>query len=192
VLTFQIGGAKVKRKILTVAIAVAAAFSLGGLTAQEKTMDAKKTPTKGGILHPEMAVEHGTYDAPMATIGTKPDQPWSATSVTAGVNGQPQPGHAVTVVGEIVDFSCYLQLGKHGEKHRACGQKCVTNGQAIGLLAKDGTLYMLMPEEHDPRRDGGVDAKASAADHMGHIVSVSGTEASVNGYRGIFVQGLTK
>jgi hypothetical protein len=96
------------------------------------------------------------------------------------------------VVGEIVDFSCYLQLGKHGEKHRPCGQKCVANGQPIGLLTQAGALYMLMPEEHDPRRDGSVDAKASASDHMGHIVEVSGTEASVGGYRGIFVQGLTK
>jgi len=182
----------VKRKILTVVIAATAAFSLVSLTAQEKKMDAKKAPAKGGILHPEMAVEHGTYENPMASIGTKPDQPWSTTSVAAGVDSKPQPGHSVTVVGEIVDFSCYLQLGKHGEKHRACGQKCINNGQAIGLLAKDGTLYMLMPEEHDPRRDGGVDAKASASEHMGHIVSVSGTEASVNGYRGIFVQGLTK
>jgi len=60
------------------------------------------------------------------------------------------------------------------------------------MLTKEGTLYMLMPEEHDPRRDGGVDARASAADHMGHIVEVNGTEASVNGYRGIYVQGLKK
>ena len=85
------------------------------------------------------------------------------------------------------------KLGKHGETHRSCGQKCVLGGQPIGLLAKDGTLYMLMPEEHDPRRDGGVDAKAAAAEHMGHIVAVNGTEAAeVNGYRGIFVQGMTK
>ena len=66
------------------------------------------------------------------------------------------------------------------------------NGQPIGLLTRDGTLYMLMPEEHDPRRDGGVDAKASASDHMGHIVEVNGTEATVGAYRAIFVQGLTK
>ena len=184
-----------KRKILTVVIAGTAALGIVRMTtAQEKSAETKKAPMMktGGILHPEMAVEHGTYDKPMASIGTKPDQPWTTTSVAAGVDSKPQPGHAVTVVGEIVDFSCYLQLGKHGEKHRACGQKCINNGQAIGLLARDGTLYMLMPEEHDPRRDGGVDAKASASDHMGHIVSVSGTEASVNGYRGIFVQGLTK
>ena len=31
------------------------------------------------------------------------------------------------------------------------------NSQPVGLLTKEGTLYMLMPEEHDPRRDGGVD-----------------------------------
>jgi hypothetical protein len=37
-----------------------------------------------------------------------------------------------------------------------------------------------------------VDARASAADHMGHIVEVSGTEASVNGYNAIYVQGFTK
>jgi len=178
-----------KRKTLVVAIA-----ALAGLTmlAQEKKDVVKKAVATGGILHPEMAVENGTWDKPMATIGTKPAEPWTTTSVAAGVDSKPQAGTPITRVGEIVDFSCYIQLGKHGEKHRACGQKCVNNGQPIGLLTKDGALYMLMPEEHDPRRDGGVDAKASAADHMGHIVTVNGTAARVNGYSAIFVQGLTK
>lgn len=153
----------------------------------------KKGPAMSGILHPEMAVTAGTWDHPAATIGSKPAEAWTATTVAAGVDKQPQPGKPVTVVGEIVDFSCYLQLGKHGEKHRACGQKCVANGQPIGLLTQSGMLYMLMPEEHDPRRDGGVDAKASASEHMGHIVEVNGTEsAAVNGYHAIYVQGLTK
>jgi hypothetical protein len=31
-----------------------------------------------------------------------------------------------------------------------------------------------------------------ASDHMGHIVEVNGTEASVNGYNAIFIQGLNK
>ena len=169
-----------KRQILVIAIAALAALTM---PAQEK---------KGGILHPEMKVETGTWDAPAATIGVKPDPAWTATTVAAGVDSKPQPGKAITVVGEIVDFSCYIQLGKHGEKHRACGQKCVSNGQPVGLLGKDGALYMLMPEEHDPRRDGGVDGKASAAEHMGHIVRVHGTAAEVGGYNAIYVQGLTK
>jgi hypothetical protein len=148
--------------------------------------------TGNGILHPEMTVQTGTYDKPAAVLGVKPAEPWTTTTVNAGVAKMPNPGKAITVVGEIVDFSCYLQLGKHGEAHRPCGQKCVMNGQPIGLLAKDGTLYTLMPEEHDPRRDGGVDAKASGSQNMGHIVEVNGTEATVNGAHAIFVQGLTK
>jgi hypothetical protein len=178
----------VKRKTLTLVIAILAAFSLA---AQDKK-ETKKAAPKSSILHPEMKVENGTYENPMATLGTKPDQPWTATTTAAGVDSKPQPGKPVSVVGEVVDFSCYLQLGKHGEKHRSCGQKCVQNGQPIGLLTQDGTLYMLMPEEHDPRRDGGVDARASASDHMGHIVRVEGAEADVHGYKGIYVQGLKK
>src|ERR1051325_3153828 len=181
-----------KRKTLILLVAAVAAFTL---TAQEKKddkKDEKKAAPKSSILHPEMKVESGTYAKPMATIGSKAAQPWTATSVTAGVDSKPQPGKPITVVGEVVDFSCYLQLGKHGEKHRSCGQKCVQNSQPAGLLTQNGTLYMLMPEEHDPRRDGGVDGKASASDHMGHIVRVNGTEAQVGGYRGIYVQGLSK
>jgi|SRR5580700_1560088 hypothetical protein len=146
----------------------------------------------GAILHPEMKVETGTFDAPAATLGSPAGQPWSATTVAAGVDKKPEPGHDVTLVGEVVDFSCYLQLGKHGEKHRSCGQKCVQNGQPVGLLTQDGTLYMVMPEEHDPRRDGGVDIRTAGAEHMGHIIKVIGTEAKLEGYRAVYVAGLTK
>ncbi len=170
-----------KRKSLILLAAVAAVVTL--------TAQAKKA---GKSLHPEMTVDVGTWTKPAATIGVKPAQAWTTTTVDAGVDKKPQPGHPISKVGEIVDFSCYIQLGKHGEKHRACGQKCVQNGQPIGLLAQDGTLYMLMPEEHDPRRDGGADARAVAAEHMGHIVEVNGTEATVGPYRAIYVQGLTK
>jgi len=147
---------------------------------------------QSAVLHPEMKVETGTFDAPAATLGHSSEEAWSATTIAAGVEKKPQPGHEVTLVGEVVDCSCYLQLGKHGEKHRGCGQKCAQNGQPIGLLTKDGTLYMLMPEEHDPRRDGGVDIRTAGSDHMGHIIKVIGTEAKVEGYRGVYVAGLTK
>lgn len=169
-----------KRKSILVLLAATAAVVL---FAQQK-----------GILHPEMTVENGTWDKPMATLGKKPaaGAVWSDTTVAAGVDKKPQPGQPITRVGEIIDLSCYVQLGKHGEKHRSCGQKCVQNGQPVGLLTRDGSIYMLMPEEHDPRRDGGVDAKAVAAEHMGHIVEVNGTAASVGPYHAIYVQGWTK
>ncbi|MGO4885996.1 MAG: hypothetical protein ACLP59_35010 [Bryobacteraceae bacterium] len=146
----------------------------------------------GAILHPEMKVETGTYEAPAAELGFPTAEPWSATSIAAGVDKKPESGHPIALVGEIVDVSCYLQLGKHGEKHRSCGQKCVQNGEPVGLVTKDGTLYIVMPEEHDPRRDGGVNIRTAGAENMGHIVKVMGTETRLEGVRAIYVAGLTK
>ena len=146
-----------------------------------------------GPLNPAMTpIGDPTYKKAMGTIGTKGDS-WTQTTTAAGVDSKPRTGTATTVTGEIIEFSCYLQLGKHGEKHRACGQKCVNSGQPVGLLTADGSVYMLMEEEHDPRRDGGTsDFRKAAADHMAHVMEVSGTLASLGGYRAIFVQGFVK
>jgi len=146
---------------------------------------------KKGILQPQMTVakDGGTYEAPMGKIGEK-GETWTQTSVAAGVDGKPLEGKSETMVGEIVDLSCYLQLGKHGEKHVACGKKCITSGEPIGLVAKSGDIYMLMAEEHDPRRDGQVTGfRKAAADHIGHIMEVTGTLSTVGGYKAIYVQG---
>lgn len=174
---------KLKSQVL-----LAAALAALALTAQ----DGRKGASESAILHPEMAVQTGTYDKPAATLGIPSAELWTATTIEAAVNKTPNAGKPVTVVGEILDLSCYLQLGKHGEAHRPCGQKCVRSGAPIGLLTRDGTVYLLMPEEHHARRDGGVDARELAVEHMGHIVAVNGTETVVNGTHAIFVQGLTK
>jgi len=146
------------------------------------------------ILHPGMTVaaDAGSYDKPAGTLGEKPAEAWTATTIAAGVDKKPQPGKIVTEVGEIIDLSCYLQLGKHGEKHKACGTKCLQNSQPIGLLTKSGEVFMLMEEEHDPRRDGQTTFRQAAIDNFAKIIEVSGTEASVNGYKAIFVQGYVK
>ena len=171
------------KKFFAIGIAVVAALAIS-VSAQDK-----KGP---GILQPQMAVEGGSYDKPMGKLGTKPEAAWTATTMGASVDGKPVMGKVVTVVGEIVDFSCYLQIGKHGEKHRACGQKCFKAGQPVGLLAKDGTLYMLMDEEHDPRRDGLTDFRSAAVEHAAHIMEVTGTASSHAGFKAIYVQGYLK
>jgi hypothetical protein len=147
--------------------------------------------SKKGVLQPQMTVaaDGGTYEAPMGRVGD-PGEGWSQTTVAAGVNATPLPGKTEKVTGEIVDLSCYLQLGKHGEKHVACGKKCITAGEPIGLVAKNGDIYMLMAEEHDPRRDGQTaDFRKAAADHIGHIMEVTGTVSSVGGYKAVYVKG---
>lgn len=165
------------------------------MSAQDKDKAAKKAAPAASskILQPQMAVVEGTYAAPHGKLGEKPAQPWSATTLGASVDGKPNPGATVkTVTGEIIDFSCYLQIGKHGDKHRDCAQKCFRNGQPIGLLTQDGTVYMLMEEEHDPRRDGAGTFRNAAIEHASHIMEVTGTSWSLGGYHALYVSGYAK
>src|SRR4051812_14148794 len=96
------------------------------------------------ILFPNMTPDKGTWDQPAGKFGEKSTTPWSQTTVAAGVDQKPLPGKSVTLVGEIIDLACYTSLGKHGTKHRDCGQKCLKNGAPIGLLTKDGKIYLLI------------------------------------------------
>jgi hypothetical protein len=92
----------------------------------------------------------GTYEKPAGAMGDKTSEPWSATTLAA-VGKKAQPGKATIVAGEIMDLSCYLQVGKHGEKTQTMRHAVLQNGQPIGLLTKSGAVYLLMEEEHDPR-----------------------------------------
>ena len=82
----------------------------------------------GGILFPNWSkATKGTYKEPAGEVGKKAadGNVWSVTTVTSSIEGKPLKGKAVTVVGEVIDLSCYMQVGKHGDKHRDCGQKCI-------------------------------------------------------------------
>jgi hypothetical protein len=147
---------------------------------------------QAGILFPDWSPPtKGTFKQPAESIGKKTKQPWSVTTVASAID-KPVQGKPISVVGEIVDLSCYLQVGKHGDKHRDCGQKCLKNGQPAGLLAEDGTVYLLIDEEHDPRRDGETEFRKKAIDAMAYIVTINGTLTEVGGQKAIFVQGFVK
>ncbi len=147
---------------------------------------------KTEVLHPGMTPAAGSPEKPAAAVGETPAEPWSATTIEAAVAGKPNPGKVVTLTGEIIDCSCYWQLGKHGAKHKECGQKCARAGEPIGLLAADGTVHLLMAEEHHPRRDGQTTLREKLIEHMADIVSVTGTESTLNGQKALFVSGFVK
>lgn len=145
-----------------------------------------------GILFPDWSKPtKGTYQAPAGEIGKAGDA-WTTTTIASSIMGQPVAGKTTSIVGEIIDMSCYLQVGKHGDKHRDCGQKCVRNGQPVGLLTDDGTVYMLIDEEHDPRRDGLTEFRKQAVEMMAHVVKVHGTLTEVDGHKALYVQGSVK
>ena len=141
------------------------------------------------VLNPDMVPEAGSWDKPAATIGKTPKDVWTGTTIEAAVKGVPLKGEVVTMVGEIVDMSCYLQLGKHGAKHKDCAQKCASHGEPIGLLTKAGDVYILLPEEHHPRRDVGTKLRETLIKYMASIVEVTGTQTLVEGIKTIYVQG---
>jgi len=171
-----------------IAVSILVAGLASGLAlAQDKA--APKAAEKS-ILQPGMEPTGGWNAA--GELGDKSGEPWSNTTKGAAVDNKPVPGKVVSVTGEILDLSCYLQLGKHGDKHSSCGKKCIANGQPIGLVTKAGDVYLLVDEEHDLRRDGQTTFRAAAAENFAKVMTVTGTETAVNGTKTIFVQGYIK
>ncbi len=117
---------------------------------------------------------------------------WSATTLEAATGDDNKKalakGKAATFTGEVIDYSCYLQMGKSGEKHRECGRKCILAGQPAGLLLANGAIVLLMAEEHHPRRDGQVSLKEFLAAHAGQQVIATGMMRENRSVRALFVQ----
>lgn len=128
-------------------------------------------------------------------IFSSPVEPaWTATTEESASTPQHrrvlEKAEVRSITGEVVDVSCFLQLGKRGEAHVPCGQKCVLRGQPVGILTDEGKLYLVIAEEHHPRRDGEVSLKERFADLMAKRVQVSGMVTEYKDYRAIFVRTL--
>ncbi|HLG19305.1 MAG TPA: hypothetical protein VI895_05755 [Bdellovibrionota bacterium] len=125
-------------------------------------------------------------------IGDEVTAGWGPTSTEAAATPEQkkvlEKGKVVSITGEVVDVSCYMQLGKRGEKHIDCGKKCVLNGQPFGVVDKKGELTLIIPEEHHPRRDGQVSLKEKFADLMGQEVTVTGILSKYKRDRALFVK----
>ncbi|WLT30551.1 hypothetical protein [Geothrix sp. PMB-07] len=121
---------------------------------------------------------------------------WSATTLEAAATEANKKVLAdakpLTLTGEVVDVSCYTQLGKRGEAHKACGASCVASGSPAGLLTADGTLYILMPEPHHPRRDGKASLAAYLSERMAQTLTLTGMASHHGGIHTLFIAPPTK
>ena len=91
-------------------------------------------------------------------------------------------GKAVTVTGEVVDLSCYLTHGAKGESHAKCATACINKGLPMGILTKDGKLFVFL-EDH-----ANADAYQQLKKFAAKTVTVTGIIATRNGISGIAVQ----
>ena len=129
-------------------------------------------------------------------FGSKESAKWTSTTHESATNDAQKKwlanGKPETITGEVVDVSCYMQLGKTGEKHIDCGSKCARAGQPIGVLTAQKELYLVMPEEHHPRRDGQISLKDAFAEQMGKQVKVTGMVQRNEQGKSIFVSAMEK
>jgi hypothetical protein len=90
----------------------------------------------------------------------------------------------MTVRGEILDMACYLPNEAKGPDHAGCAKRCVQGGQPMGLLAEDGTVYLLYASHGD---DSAFDL---AKKHAGEKVELKGAESNRAGIKGLEVHAV--
>ena len=89
---------------------------------------------------------------------------------------------AFSVKGEILDMACYVAHEAKGPDHASCAKRCVKAGQPMGLLADDGTVYVLYANHQDGS------AFEAAKELAGTKVHISGKLSTMSGIKGIEVQ----
>lgn len=144
-----------------------------------------------------LSVSAAAADAPAAgpeSIGSKGTAGWTETTEKAASTAEQKKvlasGKVATITGELVDVSCYLQLGKRGEAHAPCGSDCIKHGQPAGIVDEKGTLTLLFVEEHDPRRYGEIDVRDKLASLVAKQVSVTGMLTTrKDGGAALYVEG---
>ena len=60
-------------------------------------------------------------------------------------------GGSKEVTGEVVDLMCYMDHNATGDKHAACGTKCIKGGGPVGIVSS-GKAYLVVGE-HKPIND---------------------------------------
>ncbi|HZN55295.1 MAG TPA: hypothetical protein VFB67_08225 [Candidatus Polarisedimenticolaceae bacterium] len=91
---------------------------------------------------------------------------------------------ADTVQGEVLDLACYIGHGGEGAGHAGCAAKCLQGGQPMGLLAKDGAVYVLLADHDDAA------PYEKTKTFAGKKVEITGEVGAKNGIKGITVHGV--
>ena len=128
-----------------------------------------------------LSVSAGAADPSTAgseRIGSDATATWTETTEKGATTPEQKKvlasGKVATITGELVDVSCYLELGKRGEAHIPCGSDCIKHGQPAGIVDDAGKLTLLFVEEHDPRRYGQIDVRDKLASLVAKRVSATG------------------
>ncbi|RMF39782.1 MAG: hypothetical protein D6754_04700 [Alphaproteobacteria bacterium] len=97
----------------------------------------------------------------------------------------PASGQRITVTGESIDTWCYFSgvMGGPdavvGSAHHTCAMWCAAGGIPVGLLADDGTVYMVLKLADEPNTNGG-DTFLDVASHRLHAQGILHVRDGIN------------
>ncbi len=124
----------------------------------------------------------------------------AALIMSAATGTASAAGERMQLKGELIDTWCYVSqiMGGSdfivGSAHHACAVWCAAGGIPVGLLAEDGTIYMVMRVGKDSTSV----ANPGVLGSMSHVVTVNGTVHKRDGINYLFVDeivadaGITK
>jgi Heavy metal binding domain len=89
-------------------------------------------------------------------------------------------GKTVTLTGEVIDMTCFLQHPESatGADHAKCAKSCIKQGNPVGFLADNGTVYVLIGDDHTP-------VALRVVEHAGVKSTITGVVVEHHGVKGI-------
>ncbi|MDP3543930.1 MAG: hypothetical protein Q8T11_15790 [Elusimicrobiota bacterium] len=111
----------------------------------------------------------------------------AASAWAAGAHSHLDPkGKSETISGEILDMGCYMAHEGKGKKHAKCAAACVAGGAPIGLLTKEGKVYLVVGDHENEKPY--LEAKALA----GANAKISGMVYTRGGLTAVIVKSAEK
>lgn len=152
------------------------------------TTRTKSKSSTSATRHPGARASSTTSEE---TGGTVSGDKWSSSTTESATTAYERSvlasGTHKSVSGEVIEVSCYLQLGQHGAANATAMRDFAEHGGQVGILTTDRTLYLVYPEEYQSRRDGSINTATAMSQEMGKNVTMTGTVVVQKGVRGFFV-----
>jgi len=109
-----------------------------------------------------------------------------ATTAFAHEGHEHAAGKTVTLTGEVVDITCYMQhpASATGADHAKCAKSCLAKGLPVGFLASNGQLYTLIGSGHET-------ITTKVADFVGTSSTVTGNVLEQHGMKAIALTSIS-
>lgn len=169
------------------AIALSTLVFAGTAAAQGTTAPAKVAPATAKPAAPAKAVMPSVSATvkPVSATAAAPAAPAKTAAPAAPPKAVMPSGGPRTIVGEVIDPSCWIINGAGGKGHAECAAACAKAGQTLAILEKKtNKVYILAGDKPGENPNKGV------AEYVGQPVLVKGRVYARGGAIGLRVESI--